>query len=132
MTIVTYCPFLKNFRTSVTIVTISRLFFKKKCDYSHKSYQVFKKAGNSSADLKIVKNYGKSHVKVKISCDYSHNLIAILKKVGKISQKWRFSNCSNSPQNHRTENFLCSTETRGVGASIGVLTGALACLQAEQ
>ena len=38
----------------------------------------------------------------------------------------------NFPQNRRTENFLCSTETRGVGASIGVLTGALACLQAEQ
>ena len=28
----------------------------------------------------------------------------------------------NSHKNHRTENFLCSTETRGVGASIGVLT----------
>ena len=58
-------------------------FFKKKCDYSHKSLGVFKKAGNSSADSKIIIDYGKSHVKVKISCDYSHNLIAILKKVGK-------------------------------------------------
>ena len=48
--------------------------------YSHKSLGVFKKAGNSSCDSKIIKNYGKSHVKVKISCDYSHNLSAIFKK----------------------------------------------------
>ena len=61
-------------------------FLKKKCDYSHKSLGVFKKAGNSSADSKTIKNYGKSHVKVKISCDYSHNLSAIFKKIGK---QWR-------------------------------------------
>ena len=67
----------------MTIVTISRLFKKSE---TIESYQVFKKAGNSSADLKIVKNYGKSHVKVKISCDYSHNLSAIFKKIGK---QWR-------------------------------------------
>ena len=72
--------------------------------------------------IKLEMDEQKSNIQ-NLRCDYSHNKIAIRKKYWeKFPKKWRFSNCSNFPQNHRTENFLCSTETRGVGASIGMLT----------